>query len=284
MENKVTAEFSNIFAFLDNYFDTFELLHFSITDCIDNYVNEKKVYSKVLADETNYFIVNERMIIDAIFIERYDGKDVNILKDYIEKKYTKIMQRLTEVEYIDDYYSLPFPITERMYFDVERPLKMIFFYNLVKNTNSQQTIRDFQNAIILELEAGYNKIMEVFTGTSTYRITLDKELENKVLKIYQFWNNTEKDVKGNNIITKNIFKDINQHDFLEMVCNADFSEIYNKSKCKYRVGQTVIELSKIINDEKWTEQAAKTLKTTIRNLQKNSQYLEKDAWESYPMQ
>jgi len=108
-----------------------------------------------------------------------------------------------------------------------------------------------------------------------YRIVLDKITENKVLEVYQFWDRKDKN-RNTNIptIEVNIFKDITQSDFLEMVRKADFTSLFNTNGFKQRTGQTVVALSNIINDDKWKEQATGKLNTTIRDLQKNTRFHE----------
>jgi hypothetical protein len=108
-----------------------------------------------------------------------------------------------------------------------------------------------------------------------YRVELDKETESKVLETYRFWNSTEKYIQTRTpIITNNIFKDTTQKEFLEMVSAADFSKLYNTKGIKQRVGQNIVALSKIINSDEWTGQATTKLNTTIRALQKNTQFHE----------
>jgi len=116
-----------------------------------------------------------------------------------------------------------------------------------------------------------------------YKIKITKELENIVLENYKFWDETKNKYK-NNPAYINIFDGLSQHQFLEMISNADFSELLNKSSIKQRIGYNVVVLSKIIGNKEWTEQAIKKLNNTIRNLQKNTRFAEYEALKNRFMQ
>ena len=68
-----------------------------------------------------------------------------------------------------------------------------------------------------------NRIMEIIKPPF-YKLELDKETESKVLENFEFWESRKHSNKG----YVNIFQDITKQQFLEMVHNADFSELYNK--------------------------------------------------------
>ncbi len=105
-----------------------------------------------------------------------------------------------------------------------------------------------------------------------YRLELTKDLEAKVLKVYQFWCNLDNSKEG----YKNIFEGTTQADFLNMVSDANFTTLYNTSRIKQRVGGTVVILADILGND-WGKEVTKKLYTTIRNLQKNTGFAEYEA-------
>ena len=112
-----------------------------------------------------------------------------------------------------------------------------------------------------------------------YEKELGKDLETRVMKIYDFWKNCELNPNG----YINVFYDVTPFQFCKMVSEADFLELYNTKSFKHRVGQSVVVLSKIIKDENWTLKAEKNLGTTIINLQKNTNFAEyEDLKDAFP--
>ena len=90
-----------------------------------------------------------------------------------------------------------------------------------------------------------------------YKLELTKELEKEVLKNFEFWNNQNDKTQGK----QNIFKNITQAEFLQMIINADFSQL-NKKGISQRVKYNISVLVRILGKE-WGENAAQKLNTTI---------------------
>jgi hypothetical protein len=104
------------------------------------------------------------------------------------------------------------------------------------------------------------------------KLKLDKKAESQVLGNYNFWNNLENSKERQ---YTNIFKDITEHKFLEMVSTADFSEL-NKKGISQRVKCNVFVLSRLLNNREWGETAAEKLNTTLADCQKRTEFNE---WE-----
>ena len=102
-----------------------------------------------------------------------------------------------------------------------------------------------------------------------YKLELSKELEEKVLKVYQFWNEQDDKKYGR----KNIFKNTTRLEFFKMVVSADFSSLFNQKGIKHRVGYTVVVLTNFLGNE-WGGKAATNLGSSIRELQKNTSFYE----------
>jgi hypothetical protein len=121
------------------------------------------------------------------------------------------------------------------------------------------------------------------TNNATPPFRLDKEKESEVFRNFEFWESREQDNKSFGYV--NIFNGYTRKQFLEMIDNTDFSELYNKSSIKQRVGYNVGLLSKIINNDEWTCGVERNLNTTIRRLMKNANFSEhkllKDEFQSY---
>ena len=102
-----------------------------------------------------------------------------------------------------------------------------------------------------------------------YKFKLTIELEQKVLKVFQFWKEHDDHVYGQ----KNIFKETNQSEFFQMIINADFSALYNRKGIKHRIGYTLVILARILGDE-WSDKAMHNINSTIRELQKHTDFCE----------
>jgi len=191
-----------------------------------------------------------------------------------------IAEKKTQLEYIEYIKTIGEESTNMFYQDMFYQQHIIDEGNRIENSQGlfeYLTIQD-KKEIQRYIDAYFEYIKKYNSTIQQYRIEFDKDTENNVLEIYKFWNSTGKNRNANTpIIQNNIFKNTNQSEFLEMVSHADFSKLYNTKTLKQRVGQTVVELSNIINDEKWTERATKTLNTTIRKLQKNTSFSEYEA-------
>jgi len=95
-----------------------------------------------------------------------------------------------------------------------------------------------------------------------YKKNLDANLRKKVKEVYHFWNELDERCYTN------IFKDISEEKYIEMVINADFGSLYKKKNLT-RVGFTAYTLSKLINDEYWTAEVEKKLNKKMSEFQKN---------------
>ena len=105
------------------------------------------------------------------------------------------------------------------------------------------------------------------TECSTNIITLDSETEKKALEVFYFWSELDKRKY------KNIFKEIKQQTYTEMVQKADFSDL-KQHGCSQRVQYNVYVLSKILNNKEWGKIAAEKLGTTLANCQKRTLFAE----------
>jgi len=128
---------------------------------------------------------------------------------------------------------------------------------------------------IIETKAFAKKRIEEFTQKESEKpqqqvLSLNKEVESRVLENYQFW----QDIEGAKKSYNNIFKDVTQQAFLEMICTADFSSL-NKKGISQRVKYNVVILSRLLEDD-WGEKAAKKLDTTLRECGKMTNFEE---WE-----
>jgi hypothetical protein len=88
------------------------------------------------------------------------------------------------------------------------------------------------------------------------------------LKNYQFWNSINDKIQGH----ANIFKNVTEQQFFEMIDNADFSVI-NKRNISQRVKYNIVVLSRLLGKE-WGEKAAKKLNTTLRDCGKKTEIKE----------
>ena len=128
---------------------------------------------------------------------------------------------------------------------------------------------------IIETKAFAKKRIEEFTQKESEKpqqqvIILNKEEERRVLENYQFWQNID-GVKNN----CNIFRDITQQVFLNMVGTADFSSL-NKKGISQRVKHNVFILSRLLGEE-WGKKAAGKLGKSLRECGKMTSFEE---WES----
>ena len=105
------------------------------------------------------------------------------------------------------------------------------------------------------------------TECSANIITLDRETEKKVLENFLFWSGLDKRKY------KNIFKEIKQQTYTEMVQKADFSDL-KQHGCSQRVQYNVYVLSKMLNNKEWGEIAAEKLGTTLADCQKRTEFTE----------
>ncbi|KAA6327991.1 hypothetical protein EZS27_023066 [termite gut metagenome] len=104
--------------------------------------------------------------------------------------------------------------------------------------------------------------------------TKDKYIISEVLKNYEFWSNNNTKIHGR----ANIFDGINEHEFINMIDKADFSQI-NKKGTSQRVKYNIFILSQLLGKE-WGEEAAKKLHTTIDECRKRTSFAEYDELKS----
>ena len=142
--------------------------------------------------------------------------------------------------------------------------------NLATQTMSKDYI-NFLKGRLSEIN-GEVKNSDVVVPPLQYKLELTKDIEAKVLSVYQFWNTKKNTIQGN----ENIFANIKQVDFLNMIINNDFTALYNTKGIKQRVGYTVAVLATILGDE-WGDITARKLNTTIREMKKNTRFNEYDA-------
>ena len=133
----------------------------------------------------------------------------------------------------------------------------------------QERIKQFYQNIVFDKTATTPKPNElnIIQSANEYRLNINKEREDVVLFNFQFWNElSSKEYK-------NIFKNITQHRFLEMVCRADFSEL-NKKGISQRVKYNAFVLSRLLNNDEWGNIAAQNLNTTLVECQKRCEFPE----------
>ena len=100
--------------------------------------------------------------------------------------------------------------------------------------------------------------------TLPYRIELDDEEREAVVKVYEYWCGCSKR-QGN----ANIFKNILKKDFLMMIQNADFSNIDKRNNTQKMQGCIYI-LSSLLKNKEWGKVAARSIGTELRICQKRS--------------
>jgi hypothetical protein len=110
-----------------------------------------------------------------------------------------------------------------------------------------------------------------------YKLELTRETEERVLQNFNFWQNL--DTKRYYI---NIFKDITQTKFCDMVESADFSEL-NKKGITQRLKYNVYILTRILGNE-WGNNAAAKLNTTLSECQKRTEFAEYEKLKSMFLQ
>ena len=96
-----------------------------------------------------------------------------------------------------------------------------------------------------------------------------KYTHSELLENYHFWDNVNTKTQGR----INIFNNITEQQFFEMIYNADFSMIVNKHGYSKRVRYNIHVLSRILGTE-WGERAAEKLKTTLKECGKCSGFNE----------
>jgi hypothetical protein len=100
-------------------------------------------------------------------------------------------------------------------------------------------------------------------------IELTKELEEKILENFTFWNEQPDGKQGR----KNIFKNTKQSYFFKMVQSADFSTIIQKGLSQ-RIQYNIYVLSRIFGKD-WGEKAAKNVGAkSLRECEKKTAFYE----------
>lgn len=202
----------------------------------DNYYNKlQNLYS---TSENKKPGAHKRNLKDEFYIKHISEEKERIENSIVLFDYLKEQDNQTIQSYIDDYFG---------YIKKEEPKQI----GECTNGSEQSEVDDHQ---------------------PQYKFYLKKDYENKVLKVYQFWNNQNNKIQG----YQNIFANTTQADFLNMINNADFTTLYNTNKIKQRVGYTIVVLSNILGKQ-WGDKATQNLNVTIRKLQKNTRFNEYDA-------
>lgn len=105
-------------------------------------------------------------------------------------------------------------------------------------------------------------------GLSSKNDSVLKNKKSELLENYKFWNKVNLKEKN-----QNIFKNIDEDSFFEMVENHDFSRICKKP-ISQRVKYNIVVLARVLGEE-WGEKAAKTLGGTLRTCGKMTSFNER---------
>ena len=97
--------------------------------------------------------------------------------------------------------------------------------------------------------------------------TISEELQEKLLKDYEFWSNLRDDYYVN------IFDGISEADYLHMVRYANFGKLLQKTGISQRVKKNIVVLQKVLG-KGWAEQAAINIGTKLGECQKRSEFPE----------
>ncbi|MDR2972328.1 MAG: hypothetical protein LBU83_10430 [Bacteroidales bacterium] len=113
----------------------------------------------------------------------------------------------------------------------------------------------------------------IYAPTTT-KLEFSKAQEIKLLENFNFWNGLDERYY------KNIFKDISQHRFIEMVRTADFSEIHKEGKAQ-RVRYNICVLSRLLFlGKEWGERAAQKLGKSLEECQSKTDFSEHNELKS----
>lgn len=113
---------------------------------------------------------------------------------------------------------------------------------------------------------------------STHVIDASKINYSAIINNYIFWNNIEDKSHG----FKNIFKGFTQNDFINMILNADFTQI-NKRGISQRMKFNIHVLSRQLGKD-WGEQAANKINSTLEECVKRTEFPEYDSLKSMYLQ
>jgi hypothetical protein len=161
-----------------------------------------------------------------------------------------------------------------LYNDIEKYLNEVRRIGLqVTNITAPQPAQVTQPAATKLPEIDINTEIEQPEQLKKYEYDMLKALEN-----YNFWKNINTKIEGR----ANIFKGVSEREFINMIDNADFSQI-NKKGISQRVRFNVVVLSRILGKE-WGEEAIKKLGKTIDECSKRTEFKEYDELKSMYLQ
>jgi len=204
--------------------------------------------------------ISEELEILKIHIPKLETLEKFILDELKELEiYTETFENLKKDsnyknEYIENPESFP---------DIELDIRL-----KSQRKGYERAIRDF------------NSLNQEPTRTKTETSNSEKEqkelTENKpkytpseLLINYHYWDNVNTKTHG----YINIFNNITEQQFFEMIDNADFSTIIGKHGYSKRIKYNIAVLSRILGKE-WGEIVAKKLKTTLKKCAKCSGFHE----------
>ena len=108
-------------------------------------------------------------------------------------------------------------------------------------------------------------------GDEKYIYVIKKEIEDKLLINYNFWRSFKLKHK-NEPNHKNIYENVGEHEFFNMISYADFSRI-NVRGMRHRVLCNINILSRLLGKE-WGANAAELLDSTLEECQKRTDFAE----------
>jgi len=128
---------------------------------------------------------------------------------------------------------------------------------------------------------GHPQQDNLILGKNEGNSELNKEEVTKALEVYVFWEET-KSKHRNSDAHKNIFENVSQLKYLDMVRDADFSELLNTG-INQRIRYTVFVLSTILGEE-WKNKAMEKLGTTVEKIKKHTGFAEYKAMKKQFLQ
>jgi len=285
---------------LSKKYSTTELFKLNLTDFLEevkqDFLSKKYEGRLVVGDQIlraeleNYLsrITNNfddvDLFVDGIYIWEYLE-----LYDSIEVKssyYTGDLPMIAKL-----YTILLEKIESKFYNDTFEHLEEDSSYNswIINQINPEYSYEGTYSCKFIDEHKfkGYKRAVEAFNSweqdqerTKTETNNTEKQqkglIENKpkytpseLLENYHFWYKHSKEFREETQGYCNIFKNITETQFFEMIDNADFSMIINKHGYSKRVRYNIYVLSRKL-DKEWGERAAKSINTTLDDCRKNS--------------
>lgn len=255
--------------------------------------------NKILRTELeNYLsrITNNFVYADRIYM------DVYVWHTFLTFKYNLKFGDLPIIQTI--YNILSEKIELKFYNDTFENLEKDSSYkNMVMEAVLNNTFEETEESMLLNRYRlkGYNKAVENFNSlkqdpkrtkivtnnTKTQQKDLIKNkpkyIPSELLENYSFWYKHSKEFREETQGYCNIFKNITETQFFEMIDNADFSMIINKHGYSKRVRYNIYVLSRKL-DKEWGERAANSINTTLDDCRKNSGFSEFGALKNMYLQ